>query len=172
MGLDISYYTKLQLAANQGFNRDGEPIGEGFTLAKNDGDFRNREEGVDLDAVYVGESAGVFPCGSYGSYNYWRNDLAKLAGYAAFPGEDSPKRAHCMTAWEVVTSGPFWELINFSDCEGTIGPVVSAKLAKDFAKFDDAAKAFKDGGPYFCELYSDFRKAFETAADNGAVEFH
>lgn len=175
MGLDISYYTKLQMSPIQAFNRDGEPLdSSGFTLRKNDGDFREREEGVNLNAVYVGERAGSFPCGAYSSYNFWRNDLAKLAGYAPFPGEDNPKRSHCMTAWEVETSGPFYELINFSDCEGTIGPVVSAKLAKDFAEFDEQAKVFdqKNRNPWFYELYADFRKAFEAAADNGAVEFH
>lgn len=174
MGLDISYYTRLKKADNQGFNRGGEPLDEdGFVLPKNP-DFRNREEGVDINAVYVGERAGSFPCGSYGSYNHWRNALAILAGYAPFPGEKNPKRSHSMTAWEVATSGPFWELINFSDCEGTIGPVVSAKLAKDFADFDEQARVFdyNNLNPWFYEIYANFRKAFEAASDNGVVKFH
>ena len=57
------------------------------------------------------------------------NELATLAGYA---GADD--------AWER-TDGPFWELINFSDCEGVIGPKTSAKLAGDFAAFQEKADA-------------------------------
>lgn len=174
MGLHISYYTSLKKAENQGFNRDCEPMAEnGFVLFQNP-EFRNWEKGVDINAVYVGEREGAFPCGSYRSYNHWRNGLAKLAGYAAYPGETDQNRMHVMTAWEVATSGPFWELINFSDCEGTIGPVVSSKLARDFAEFDEQAKVFdyNNRNPWFYELYVQFRKAFEAAADNGAVEFH
>ena len=37
---------------------------------------------------------------------------------------------------------PFVELINFSDCEGVIGPEVAAKLAKDFADYEFSASAF------------------------------
>lgn len=57
-----------------------------------------------------------------------------------------------------------------SDCEGVIGPEVSAKLVKDFADFDERAKT--RGGKYFYALYCDWRKAFEMAADGGAVSFH
>jgi hypothetical protein len=75
-----------------------------------------------------------------------------------------------------VTHGPFYELINFADHEGVIGPKTSAKLAGDFAAFAEKSKAFaeslsvedRDG---WNELYELWRRAFEVAAHRGAVLF-
>lgn len=66
--------------------------------------------------------------------------------------------------------GPFIELINFTDCDGAIGPLVAAKLAADFDAHAEAAKA--SSYPGFWRLYDDFRIAFHLAADSGAVHFH
>ena len=69
---------------------------------------------------------------------------------------------------------PFVELINFSDCEGVIGPKVAAKLAKDFADYEDRASAFaaKFKDDFFLALYREWRRAFEWAADGGMVHFN
>ena len=64
----------------------------------------------------------------------------------------------------------FEELIHFSDCEGTIGPKTSAKLAKDFADWRDRAEKHTPE-EYFFAKYCDFQKAFEIAARGGAVKF-
>ena len=61
-------------------------------------------------------------------------------------------------------------MINFSDCEGVIGPKTSAKLAKDFAEFQAQADAHPDD--WFRDLYTTWRRAFELASDDGAVGFH
>lgn len=66
--------------------------------------------------------------------------------------------------------GPFWELISFSDCDGIIGPLVSAKLAQDFGDFQPAADDHPD--QHFRDMYARWRTAFETAADTGFVDFH
>ncbi|MEN9870269.1 MAG: hypothetical protein RLZZ171_1257, partial [Cyanobacteriota bacterium] len=70
--------------------------------------------------------------------------------------------------------GPFVELINFSDCEGVIGSSLSAKLAKDFADFNDRAKktAAEYRGDWFYSLHQKWQEAFELAAQNGAISFH
>jgi hypothetical protein len=76
---------------------------------------------------------------------------------------------HDAAAWGM-SEGPFWELIHFSDCEGTIGPEVSAKLAQDFARYQDQADAHPD--ERFRDLYATWRTAFEMASQGGAVDFH
>lgn len=115
--------------------------------------------------VYRASEDHGFRAGSYSGYNWWRNELAKMAGYAA--REHRGETSYCLDCWEGQT-GPFSELINFSDCEGTIGSEYGAKLARDFAEFDAQAQAL---GEEFHEAYRDWRKAFEMAADNGAVIF-
>ena len=170
MGLDIRYYSGLKLAP--GVKRDHalEHWKEYAVLS----DACIRAEGVpDINGVYTFDQSGGFAAGSYGTYNGWRELLAKLAGWTG-----------AKQAWKA-QGGPFWELINFTDCDGTIGPVVSAKLAQDFAELQDlvdGAGTTSFGGDeneiepsdveWFRRVYADFRKAFETAAQGGAVVFH
>ena len=68
---------------------------------------------------------------------------------------------------------PFVELIDFSDCEGVIGPKVAAKLAKDFADYEFMASAFaaESNDDFFLALYREWRRAFEWAADGGMIYF-
>lgn len=179
MGLDITAHKQLS-KIDCVFDASGNPIHPetreelDFAFqASVHNDFPGRSGSVEDGAFYnAGDSFG-FRAGSYGGYNAWRNELAKLAGYPARPfdrfGTGNVQQRHDQGAWEAA-SGPFWELINFSDCEGVIGPEVSAKLAKDFA--DHQEKADQHESEYFRESYSDWRKAFEMASDNGAVDFH
>ena len=160
MGLDISAYRKLEKVRDF-TSEDEDYYAEGLVHVYPNNDFPGRFDGLDEKALYKpGESFG-FRAGSYGVYNAWREWLARLVGTT--PNE----------AWAGFYHGPFAELINFSDCEGTIGPVVAAKLAKDFAEWDDRAKGSAPADrAWNYEVYKDWRKAMEMAADNGAVDFH
>lgn len=161
MGLDISVYR------NVGPTTDPD---DRF-YANNDPEFAGRSAGLPEGPI-KGELVFGFRAGSYSGYGEWRNQLAELAGYPAkrhIPGFKPAEDSYAAGAW-ATTQGPFWELIHFSDCEGTIGPVVSAKLAKDFADFQD--RADEHGDDYFRKKYAEWRRAFETASDSGAVDFH
>ena len=185
MGLDITAYRKLK-KMDAVFNADGEPIDPTTRepLDYNDyaqfyvnSDFPGRNGSIEHKAVYAYEDAHGFRAGSYGGYNGWRERLAELAGYPTVEYErvagyaPSRQMRRDAAAWSGKCEGmPFVELVNFSDCEGVIGPEVSAKLAKDFAAFDERAKAVPD--EWFYDRYCEWRKAFEMAADGGAVSFH
>lgn len=109
--------------------------------------FAGRGEGVDPDTTYECGNAYEFRAGSYSVYNEWRDMLNDFKGTEAFQ-----------------------ELINFADNEGVIGLIVSKKLYKDFQKYEaEAESAFDDS--YFYTLYVDWKKAFELASQNGAVQF-
>ena len=147
MGLDISAYRKLRAVGRRSDSEDEWRAGH-ITFTDNP-DFPGRSAGVDCAMAYEDEGEHFsFRAGSYSGYNFWRSWLAGLPGRGA----------------------AFEELVWFSDCEGTIGPVVAAKLAKDFAAFDAVAKT--NGDEYEYAKYQDWRAAFEMAADNGAVSFH
>ena len=113
-----------------------------------------------------------FRAGSYSGYNSWRRALCE-----AIHGVDD------VEFWkneENFSCQPFYELINFSDCEGQIGPEVSEKLYQDFMdpenekKFLDYCKA-KFETEYLEEFYQanweDFKKAFEIARHGGLVQW-
>jgi hypothetical protein len=154
MGLDITAHSKLQREEDQTKDRDDYEI----KVWHNDS-FPGRCDDI-AEGYYTSAGEEVdFRAGSYSSYNHWRNELAKLAGYES-----------ASAVWSKIAVGPFIELIDFSDCEGAIGTAVSAKLAKDFAEHQPKADAHPD--ERFRELYATWRKAFELASDAGAVQFH
>lgn len=181
MGLDITYGAKAK-KIDCVFDASGEPIdpvtreeiGGRWYRACINPDFPGRADELDDDAIYEFDGeVGRFRAGSYGGYNVWRDELARLAGYPETryrsDYSDRDELRYDAGAWEA-TEGPFWELINFADNEGDIGAAVSAKLAKDFADFQSKADSW--GDEYWRERYANWRKAFETAADGGFVIFH
>jgi hypothetical protein len=128
-----------------------------------------------------GQSMG-FRAGSYSGYNWWRRHLSLMAL------DEEPQ-----TVWadpEAFAGEPFVELIDFSDCEGCIGPKTSAKLAKDFRDYAAQAEAYArergeqrdpnrgpladedQVGSWWLESYREWQEAFELASDDGFVKFH
>lgn len=175
MGLDITAYRQIKPAPDAEIDRDGYIVDyENFMRVYVNPDYPERATDlVDRGTYTHGTDSVGFRAGSYSGYNVWREELARLAGYPPTPYThySTTQMRHDAGAW-AATEGPFWELINFSDCEGAIGPAASAKLARDFAEWDDRAKA-KDGPEsIFYSRYTLWRAAFEMAADSGMVDFH
>jgi hypothetical protein len=100
-----------------------------------------------------------FRVGNYAGFKAWKDQLAQLAGY-----KDS------LEVWNTKQAGPFVELINFSDCEGTIGYIIASKLAKDFKEYNKMAK--NSLTPFFYDIYQSWQKCFEIATKDGAIQFH
>lgn len=162
MGLDIVSWRNL-VEAPEPAEWDGAHIH--VTASPH---FPGRTDGL-ADGWYTGERGVEFKAGSYSGYGEWREWLARLAGYALAPHPQTGAASRAAGAW-AASGGPFWELIEFYDNEGEIGPIVSAKLARDFAEFDARAKAASlDGWQY--ERFCLWRRAFEWAAEGGCVEF-
>jgi hypothetical protein len=169
MGLDIIAYRGL---AGPIISNDAD---NGCYTAENDIGFIARGEGIQAGATYSSCAEEFhFRAGSYSGYNEWREALAKMAGYPAVADATEPVptskhgHTHSAGAWGM-TQGPFWELINFSDCNGTIGPRVAAKLLRDFIEYQSVADLHPES--WFQSLYFEWRHAFEMAADGGAVVF-
>lgn len=115
----------------------------------------DRADGL-VDGLYrVSGASHSFRAGSYSGYNKWREMLADIAGYG------TAKRV-----WDNPNaSGPFVELIDYSDCEGFIGPRTSAKLAEDCARLVAGGAAKELPG------IEDWAEAFRIAAGHGVVKF-
>lgn len=177
MGLDITAYRKLTkldatFDADSGEVIDAktrQPI-QNYLRVFDNQDFPGRAEGLEHGGIYAYESADDSFCMSYNGYNLWREALAKMAGYpeTEYQSYRGPKRSHAAACWHGAP-GPFHELINFSDCEGTIGPVVAARLAKDFTEFDAQARSVSH--TCFYQQYDILRRMSEMAADGGALRF-
>ncbi len=171
MGLDISVYRKAILVNNVEVDEDGEPVDTALRKAYYNDDltrlFRLREAYDVFDAqadglepgFYLFEDSMGFRAGSYGGYNGWRSTLATVGGYTADDAHSGK-----------VLAGPFFELVNFSDCEGTIGPVTSAKLLNDFILLQERAESMMND--YEFAKYKEWTEAFQMASDGGFVSFH
>ncbi|MBA4710520.1 hypothetical protein [Aquitalea aquatica] len=177
MGLDISAYSGLQ-KLDCVFNKDGDPIDaqtreyiDYDMHAYVNRDFPGRADDLEDGAYYTAKDSLGFRAGGYCGYNHWRDQLAELSGWAQGTytqyGREYP--SFSASAWKA-SSGPFWELINFSDCDGTIGATVSAKLHADFEAFQEKASQHAD--ERFVEIYGNFKAAFALASEGGAVRFH
>ena len=128
------------------------------------------------------------------TYNKVRNErdvtltdeeFKRLLAQAALGLTDTEVWAR-VDAGESYDNIPFGELINFSDADGTIGPVASAKLYNDFVQYEEDVMnrldrfylKFEDyeidGDTYhwFKHKYKDWKETFRVASNNGAVIFH
>jgi hypothetical protein len=180
MGLDITAYTKVK-KVEVGLDDDGYPVDEAIydnhVMAWVNGS-RGQHDHLEHKAFYSYHEDFGFRAGSYSGYNAWRDALARLAGYEETEYTSSVRgvvKSHAAACWGGERQGPFAEMIDFSDCEGAIGPATSAKLAKDFADFEERARTFAawpDDDGWFFKVYLDWKQAFEMAADDGMVQFH
>lgn len=173
IGLDITVYSKVNPTTHRTpLKEDGTPV----TWCQRDN--HHQIWSVPGFAVQLGSlEAGRcytysdeffgFRAGSYSGYNEWRDDLAHTM--------------HNVSAREIwdnldhFKGKPFIELINFSDCEGYIGPEVAAKLYGDFAAYRPTYEKAHDrvgDHVWLMQKYDDWQRAFEMAGGGGMVVFH
>lgn len=171
MGLDCTAYKNIrqleesEIDYEEYKDKDGKVLERyprnGYIFYINPG-FPHAAKDIRADVVYGYEEDFRWRAGSYSGYGEWRNWLATIAGYKG--SED---------VWDNAKEGDvFFELINFSDCEGTLGTLVCRKLLNDFIKFQPVVDKISDDYNYYKQRYADWTYALTLAADNGAISFH
>lgn len=157
MGLDITAYEKVVLVEAMLLKektREADELG-GELFVYYDG-FEARGDGL-VEGIYRTEGKMLkIPMGSYSGYNRWREELAGLLG-------KTPEQM-----WKEPAGDPFWELVNFADNDGFLGPVTCAKLARDFKEYE--AKVGEIGD--FARSYRRVMAGLEIAAGAGILQFH
>lgn len=159
MGLDVSAYRQVLKVDCVGPNE--YECGHAY-LCPNE-DFPGQADGMQ-PGCYVFAQRSRYEqevSRSYTGYGLWLEWLAEtVLGFSANAIWKDPER---------FVGSPFFELINFSDCEGIIGPVTSAKLAMDFVSHREWVEAADQEAR---TTYEKFAQLFAIAADSGAVQFH
>jgi len=155
MALAISAFSDIKLIPGM-TSKDADQ--DGVTYLYPYPKLLERANGVRKGAYLYGKRFD-FDAGSYHGYNYWRRALPTLVG---------------RIVENIRKSDPFYELVDFPDNEGVIGPRTSAKLARDFAKWKVQARVVPrlGGVDDFYEKYCMWLRAFELASHHGAVSFH
>jgi len=189
MGLDITAYRKLERISGAQRNEDGEVILDDgqtlewypgypyLTIHQND-ELVGRERPLEIGGLYRSDESHGFCAGSYCWYSDWRNHLARIVGWpkhsrASHGSHLSSRHDYARSAWNA-TEGKLWEWISFSDCEGIIGSIAAKKIYAEMLEIKITLDDFDDKCQYsnFMDKWDDWLKAFEMAADGGAVEFH
>lgn len=165
MGLDICAYSNAPKVTDHPPIPPGEwcEIEHHVQAYLPDAAFHRSFRGLTAGACYdISKSDGTgFRAGSYSGYNAWREDLCRFALKA--PPHD---------VWSApigYQDAPFFELIDFSDCEGTIGPDAAVDLLKDFYDHRDAYLSSHES--YDVERYLHWLEACELAAAGGLIVF-
>lgn len=176
MGLDCTAYSKAVVTehrVDEWCDVDGHE--QAFAYKGFEASFRGL---ADAELTFSGEFIGgrcydirqatrfAFCAGSYGGYNAFRTRLAKVFL------EVDPREV-----WNrpgKYAELPFFELINFADNEGCIGPEAALDLYGDFVAHRDAWRAACADDTYSIDLdrYENWLKACELAADSGFIDFH
>jgi hypothetical protein len=110
------------------------------------------------EGFYDADSVDHFRAGPYSYYNRLREAIAALVKTTPDIVWSQPEKYR---------GSPFFEFINFSDCEGAIDYVVAEKLARDFAEFQE--KAQKELSEMDYTKYRNFQDAFFLAAVSKGV---
>ena len=203
MGLDIHVYKNVRpvtdpVVLEKIRNDEDGPSNAAFELGYRmpyiNRHFKSRAEGLEPNVPYEYAEDLHFRAGSYSGYGAWRGQLAELVGIMDINAFWD--RCERMERRGEEPDIPFWQLLHFSDCEGAIGPVVSKKLAKDFADWEERAEKyarkiheasdiygngsypFEDAvkhlggseGAYFWKKYQEWKSAFENAVE-GWLQF-
>lgn len=159
MGLDITAYGSVDFSRRweppAGSDEDAEPDDyDNWVRVYVNPHFPERAPGIETGHYWAaGSESFGFRAGSYSGYGTGRARLKEWAQTLWTPIEQlAEDRLY-----------PFYELINFSDCEGVLGPEVCAVLARDF-EIDHP----HSGGSRWAEWV----EAFHLAANTGCVCFH
>ena len=171
MGLDITAYKSIKkLGSCENYDDYEKQFDEYDTLyiVNSNKYFPGMMSGIETNDVYSYEDMYDFRAGSYSGYNRWRELLCKTM-VGVLPS----------LVWgnkDCFKGGPFIELINFTDCDGIIGPEMCKKLHKDFIDNKDTIDNRQDVGDdleeYFERLYLEWCKAFEFASQDGCLVFN
>lgn len=163
MGLDVTAYEIVELvkADPSEEERDAADDGEDIRFLYPLAPFAKHCDGLPEGLYRVSGKVLSGFSRSYSGYNRWREALAALIGTTP---EDLWRSG--------AESGPFLELIHNADNEGFIGPVTSAKLAKDFAEWMPRAAEHKTEAWGWFDGYKQWAAMFALAAGRGVVKLH
>lgn len=168
MGLDIVSHSKIKKVT------DPERIEEhdyDFQVEKGKDPFGYN---IDMeDGYYTGDGKeSHFRAGSYSCYNRFRNLLCNAI-------HSVNDRCFWEKFDDKYSESSFAEIINFSDCEGFLGPKVSKKLHEDFVnnreKFisyiNDTSMGDDFYKSHYIEVYDNFTVGFKNASIEGVLMF-
>lgn len=106
-----------------------------------------------------------FSAGSYSTHNQFKNEICKMILGISLEEflTDIPK----------YKGKPFFEFLDMSDCNGSIGPNAAKECLTDFVNHKDKfCIEREDGDKWMNDAYNEWIGIFTLAAQDGIVMFH
>lgn len=182
MGLDISFYQAARMLPADAIINGGIDEGkysDGWVAYVNP-DFPAQADGLPERFAFAPEGEGRHARIGYWGYGHWQECVARSVGYPkAEPMADEDAMAaayrermpHVTSAWRGHV-GPLHALLNFSDCEGVIGPQTCATIAAELAEYRDRALAEMADNPRAAAFYDAVAEGFAIVGPTGFARFH
>lgn len=156
MGLDVSVYQNIKVRDLE----DEDDYDYEFQAFVPAPQWEHKIKNLNNGAYYTGDSVGDLRSG-YGSHYGFRVALCEIM----YRTENE---------WihgELNENMPFYELIDFSDCEGCLDWEISEKLYNDFISNHEAAMRYFKVKPNFKDKYIEWTEIFRLGKDKGVVSF-
>lgn len=168
MGLDVSFYAAAEMVHGEKHPRaltepqpgPSEECWDAFTVAYVNPDFPDQADGIIHRSCWETDRRAAHIHHSYGGYNRYRELLCQAA-LGVLPEV-------VWTDPDAYRDRPFFEQIHFADNEGTLGPVTSAKLAKNYVEQRGRVLAQADE---IIHRYDEWLDAFALIGPTGFVRF-
>lgn len=157
----FSKLTKMKMSEVRLYE-DGTPEESNVTSFYSNPAYPAHIAGLDTTQFYRwGGKKMKFGTSTYEEYFEFKNHLAQIAGFE-----------NLEELWGCGQPAFFIELINFSNTEGTIGPIICRKLYNDFKdNYDIAGQYFLrlEDGKKFWVHYQNWCRSLSVARQNGAI---
>jgi hypothetical protein len=137
-------------------------------------DFYYHSNGITNNSVFKYDQIFHYNFKDSEYYGEWRNTLSKILQYNPSKSKKYKKIAYTLGAFDY-DSGPFLNLICFSDCDGLINSNYCKEIYNDFVKYtkyvsDMPDEQFIMDKETFIEIYDNIKKCFEIGSTNGLVQ--
>lgn len=160
MGLDVSVYKNIELCD------EDDDYDFMVYLPYEAWDYKIKN--LIRDAYYNGDRiADVGVSYGYGTHSRFRESLIMMMGR-----EDLLDSNKEIDYSKLTSDLPFYDFIDFSDCEGCLDWEISEKIYNDFQKFYDKAMKFYSPNPFYMitqKSYIKWHKIFDEARKNKGV---
>lgn len=135
-----------------------------------DDSWKYKIKNLEYDAYYSGDYSRCGVSYPYSKHNRFRETLIKIIDRLDLLND------HGEIIWSKLvteTDLPFYDLINFSDCEGCLDWSISEILYHDFIEYKDKAIEYLNNNYYSTLYYLEWLEVFDKGRIiNSVVVFH
>lgn len=157
MGLDVSVYRNLRKPTVEETENEEWDVSTHVDHPS----WKYKMNNFEADSYYMADRIdGADVRYSYSSHSFFRNELCRITNWEM-------DFDNC----EELKDKPFYEMINFTDCDGCLDWEIASILYKNFCDHEETAR--KEFNNRWFGKYQDWKNVFKEGKEVGSlVDFH